>query len=109
MIQQTRPSSGPAVFVDVDGFEVSVESNGLPPRSVLVAGRPLPRYAPLLMGASGLVTKGGSEAAHLVEVARALGVPTVVGCDLEGVRTGGGMLVAVDGHSGAVHVLDLGH
>jgi PEP-utilising enzyme, mobile domain len=53
-----------------------------PPRPVIVASYPLPWYAPLLMGAAGLVTRGGSSAAHLIGVARSLGVPAVTSCDL---------------------------
>jgi phosphohistidine swiveling domain-containing protein len=82
------------------------EGRAMPPRAVLVAEHPLPRYSPLLMNASGLVTHGGSAAAHLVSVARSLGVPVVTGCDLaaRGATITG--LVAVDGSSGEVFALD---
>lgn len=75
-------------------------------RSVLVAEYPMVRYAQLLLGAAGLVTNGGSGAAHLMAVARSLGVPAVVGCDLiplicESADT----YVAVDGEHGEVGVL----
>ncbi|MGH3501055.1 MAG: PEP-utilizing enzyme [Nocardioidaceae bacterium] len=81
----------------------------LPPRAVLVAPRPLPHLAPLLWGASALVTFGGGVGAHLVEVARSLNVPAVVGCpaDSLGVARGEGRpptLVAVDGNTGTVAV-----
>lgn len=97
---------GPAAVVDVFGFEGEVEAHGLPPRSVLVAARPLPRYAPLLMGAAALVTAGGSEAAHLIEVARSLGIPAVLDCDIAGITRDGHCYLAVDGAAGFVHVLN---
>ncbi len=98
-------AAGPAVVVP-----------GLPtafvpaPRMVLIAPRPIPQLAQLLWGASALVTFGGSEAAHLVEVARSLALPTVLGCDAEQLmpllRAGGAaeVLVAVDGTRGTVTV-----
>lgn len=70
---------------------------------VLVAERPLPSLAPLLWHAAGLVTAGGSPGAHLVEVARSLGVPAVTGCRLPGLA-GGSVLLAVDGDGGSVAV-----
>jgi phosphohistidine swiveling domain-containing protein len=95
------------------GAGVAVVVRGLPtdtvhvPRMVVVAPHPIPQLAPLLWGASGLVTAGGSAAAHLVEVARSLGVPTVIGCDearLFGLLEGAAPfpLVAVDGDAGRV-------
>ena len=79
------------------------------PRMILVAPNPIPQLAPLLWGAAGLVTFGGSEAAHLVEVARSVGVPTVIGCDEEIMRAligdGSGLvLAAVNGDRGVVSV-----
>lgn len=81
-----------------------------PPRAVLVAPRPLPHLAPLLWEASALVTFGGSQAAHLAEVARSLNVPAVVGCaaaeralDTAGARP----LAAVDGSEGVVAICTL--
>lgn len=95
---------GPAVLAD-DVAELAMGQAGwLPPRPVIVARYPLPRYSPLLMGAAGLVAYGGSEAAHLVTVARSLGVPAVLGCDLRPVVEPG-CYVAVDGTEGTVSVL----
>jgi phosphoenolpyruvate-protein kinase (PTS system EI component) len=77
---------------------------------VLVAPNPIPQLAPLLWGASALVTTGGSTAAHLVEVARSLGVPAVLGCDHERLFSALGdercprRLIAVDGDSGRVAI-----
>ncbi len=83
------------------------------PRMVLVAPRPIPQLAPLLWGASALVTFGGSEAAHLVEVARSLGIPTVLGCAQEGLLpllsgASGPTLAAVDGAQGII-AIDVGN
>ena len=78
----------------------AVPGNG---RYVLVARYPLPRFAPLLWSASGLVTSEGNPGAHLIEVARSLGVPAVVGCaeaDPETIEAGS--LAAVDGDLGVV-------
>jgi phosphohistidine swiveling domain-containing protein len=59
--------------------------------------------APLLLNAAGLVVAEGSVGAHVFEVARSLGVPSVVGVDVpEGFD---GALAAVDGEAGTVWVL----
>jgi phosphohistidine swiveling domain-containing protein len=76
----------------------------LPPRAVIVAAYPLPQYAPLLMGAAGLVCRNGSEAAHLITVARSLGVPAVIGADLTTAAAAGERYAAVDGYAGTVSV-----
>jgi phosphohistidine swiveling domain-containing protein len=74
-------------------------------RTVLVADRPDPALAPLLWNAAGLVTRAGGTAAHLLEFARSIGVPTVVGCELPGPpRPAGLPMVAVDGNRGRVAV-----
>ena len=73
------------------------------PRAVIVAPFPVPALASLLWDAAGLVTVGGSAGAHLIEVARSLGVPAVVGCDeLPPISTLRGMLAVVDGDAGVV-------
>ena len=86
------------------------------PRDVIVVQYPLPNFAPLLWDAAGLVALGGAPSAHLMEVARSLTVPAVVGCpvdDLLDVRaTGRGPeralhLGTVDGDEGRVAVLEL--
>jgi hypothetical protein len=53
------------------------------PRQVVVAQYAVPRLAPFLWDAAGLVTVGGGPAAHLFDAARALGVPAVCAVDLE--------------------------
>lgn len=91
---------GTAVQADAGGLPGS-----LPPRCVIVTRYALPRLAPLLMGAAGLVTANGGEGAHLVTVARSLGVPVVSRCDLAPMVRAGRTLVAVDGDAGVVSVL----
>ena len=77
------------------------------PRDVLVTPLPLPHLAPLLWHSAALVSLGGSSGAHLFEVARSLGVPSVVGVDATGTGEPGS-LVAVDGDSGVVSILPAG-
>lgn len=96
---------GPCLAADEAAERASSGAAVLPPRPVIVAAYPLPQYAPLLMGAAGLVTRHGSEAAHLITVARALGVPAVIGpwlLDHADERTP--TYAAVDGTAGTVHV-----
>lgn len=70
----------------------------------LVAARPDQRLAPFLWNAAALVTAGGSPAAHICEVARALHVPAVVSVGVHAHLAGS--VVAVDGSSGEVAVWD---
>ena len=88
------------------------------PRDVIVVQYPLSNFAPLLWDAAGLVALGGSPSAHLMEVARSLTVPAVVGCPLDdlidtqryvgnGEGDAGDLLVTVDGDGGRVAVLEL--
>lgn len=89
------------------------------PRDVIVVQYPLANFAPLLWDAAGLVALGGAPSAHLIEVARSLTVPAVVGCpldDLIGPTASLGaagddaercLLGTVDGHEGRVAVLEL--
>jgi hypothetical protein len=78
---------------------------GPAPRTVLAIDVPIPRMAPLLWEASGLVCAGGGPAAHLFDVARSLGVPALADCDHRGVPEGA--LVAVDGAAGSARWLEL--
>lgn len=70
-----------------------------PQRSILHSGQAAPVLSQLLWDASGVVTHGGSPAAHLFEAARSLGVPAVTGVDLDPTEQ---MVVAVDGFAGVV-------
>jgi phosphohistidine swiveling domain-containing protein len=70
------------------------------PGDVLVTNRPLQEIAPWLWDASALVTREGSPAAHLCEVARSLRIPSVVSADLGNAPDGAA--IAVDGASGEV-------
>ncbi|MGH9102265.1 MAG: PEP-utilizing enzyme, partial [Acidimicrobiales bacterium] len=76
------------------------------PGEIVVLPRPLAHLAPVLWAAGGLVTTGGSVAAHLVEVARSLRVPAVVGAPQEELAMGDGPspLMWVDGDRGMVTV-----
>ena len=70
-------------------------------RYVIVANQPSPALSSLLWNAAGLVTRAGSTAAHLIEFAHSIGVPTVVGCDLPLLASADGPpLIAVDGDRG---------
>ncbi|MEO8422537.1 MAG: PEP/pyruvate-binding domain-containing protein [Actinomycetota bacterium] len=73
-----------------------------PPRRVLVVSSVVPQLASLLWGAAGLVARTGSEGAHLFEVARSLGLPAVIGVDVDAADPG---VVAVNGDDGTVSVL----
>ncbi|MXW55384.1 MAG: hypothetical protein F4Z59_01470 [Gemmatimonadales bacterium] len=88
------------------------------PRDVIVVQYPLSNFAPLLWDAAGLVALGGGPSAHLMEVARSLTVPAVVGCPLDDLidphgSAGNGdsdsddVLAIVDGDTGRVAVLEL--
>ncbi len=79
-------------------------------RDVLVADRPLPALAPTLWRAGALVTATGNPAAHLMEVANSLALPTVLAADLSSIGglqslAEGDWLAAVDGDTGMVAFL----
>jgi len=67
---------------------------------VMVVERPLIVFAPLLWKAAALVSRTGSPAAHLCEVARSLRVPAVVSAPVQ--PAAGGTILAVDGERGIV-------
>jgi len=78
------------------------------PREVIVAPTPLPALSSQLWDAAGLVTTGGSAAAHLIEVARSLRVPAVVACSgLPPLAEIDGALLAVDGEQGLVSLFEM--
>lgn len=79
-------------------------------RDVIVADRPLPALAPLLWRAGGLVTATGNPAAHLMEVANSVALPTVLAVDLSAFGGIAGLargdwIAAVDGDAGTVAFL----
>lgn len=74
-------------------------------RYVIVADQPVPSLAPFLWDAAGLVTRAGTPAAHLIEFARSIGVPAVVGCRIPR-DLGPDVLLAVDGDRGEVSILE---
>jgi hypothetical protein len=101
---------GPCLAADEAAKRAASDAGGLPPRPVIVAAYPLPQYAPLLMGASGLVTRHGSEAAHLITVARSLGIPAVIGPRLlDHTDLDGPSYAAIDGTFGTVHLFHPDH
>jgi hypothetical protein len=72
-------------------------------RYVIVASQPAQALSSLLWNAAGLATRAGSTAAHLIEFAHSIGVPTVVGCELpQFTSTQRPPSIAVDGDSGMV-------
>ena len=75
------------------------DARGFPTGGIMLVTHPTAPLAPLLWRAAGLVAWAGSPAAHLVEVARALGVPAVVSCPVEDEA---GCLAAIDGSAGVV-------
>jgi hypothetical protein len=75
-------------------------------RYVIVAPEPTPNLSPLLWNAAGLVTRAGSTGAHLIEFAHSIGVPTVTSCSLPTLDADDPPLVAINGSSGTVSVLD---
>ncbi|GAB3529977.1 hypothetical protein GCM10027575_71220 [Phytohabitans suffuscus] len=70
---------------------------------ILVVDRPVPALAPLLFGARALVSVSGPAECHLVEVARAIGVPVLTGVDVASVTgplaqlNAGRRLASIDG------------
>jgi signal transduction protein with GAF and PtsI domain len=72
---------------------------------VLHSEHAAPVLSQLLWDTSGVVTHGGSPAAHLFESARSLGVPAVTGIDLPRHER---LVVAVDGFAGIVATLTVG-
>lgn len=81
--------------------------------AILLVGRPVPALAPLLFGARGVIARSGAAGAHLAGVARSLGVPMVIGCDLEPVTgpppvPGDRWLTAINGSTGDVALLPAG-
>lgn len=108
--------TGLAVVAGIAAGRVAVirDPHAPPPfddRDVLVADRPLPALAPLLFRAAALVTTTGNPAAHLMEVANSLALPTVLGVDLGAFGGLDGLarrplLAAVDGDAGEVALLD---
>jgi len=50
-----------------------------PDQAIIVSSKGLPKWAPLLARAAGIITEHGSVAGHLANIAREFGVPAIVG------------------------------
>jgi pyruvate,water dikinase len=74
----------------------------LQPGDVIVAPVTTPALTPLFSRAAALVTDVGSGLAHASIMAREFGVPAVVGCGDATARLTDGLVVTVDGATGAV-------
>lgn len=86
-------------------FDETTSSRSPEGRYVIVASEPSPALGPMLWNAAGLVTRAGSTAAHLIEFAHSIGVPTVVGCELPELVDDDPPLMAVDGGRGVVSLI----
>jgi rifampicin phosphotransferase len=73
------------------------------PGEVLVARATAPAWTPLFAHAAGVVTDGGTLAAHASLVAREYGIPAVVATGDATTRLADGQLVTVDGGAGTIH------
>ena len=112
--QSLGDPAAPGIAAGVLLAVTDVHAPGQPGRRpVVVAHRPVPALSPLLWSAAALVTTSGNAGAHLIEVARSLGVPAVVhadlagiACDLADIATGPALLAAVDGDRGAVSIVE---
>lgn len=96
-------SPGSAVGL-VRRVERAADVRSVVPGEIVVVSRPRPHLAPALWVAAGLVTESGSGAAHLIEVARSLRLPTVVGAGPLPLVPGIDLLL-VDGDAGLVAML----
>ena len=74
--------------------------------AIVLVDRPVPRLAPLLFGARGVISRAGTASSHLAEVARSLGVPMVIGCRPEAVTgphpAAGAWFATINGGTGEV-------
>jgi phosphohistidine swiveling domain-containing protein len=76
------------------------------PGEVLVAPITDPGWMPLFVGAVAVVAEMGGELSHTMIVARALGIPAVVGAVGATTAISTGDLIEVDGSAGVVHILE---
>ena len=76
------------------------------PDSILVCTTTTPAWTPLFSQAVGLVTDVGGALAHGSIVAREYGIPAVMGTGVATERIKSGMMLAIDGDTGTVTLLD---
>jgi len=84
------------------------DPRGLEPGDILVAAITDPAWTPLFMSAGGVVVEIGAPMSHAMIVSRELGVPCVTGVKDAAKRIKTGMLLEVNGSTGAVTVIDAG-
>lgn len=97
-----RASGGIAVGV-VWNIEAGDNLTEVPGAAVLVAGRALPHYAIVMDRINALVTDVGSNAGHLVAIARELGVPALVNTGSASEILATGRTVTVDADSMTIY------
>jgi pyruvate,water dikinase len=76
------------------------------PGEVLVAPITDPGWMPLFVGAAAVVAEMGGELSHTMIVSRDLGIPAVVGAVGATTRIKTGDLIAVDGSTGTVRIVE---
>jgi pyruvate,water dikinase len=76
------------------------------PGEVLVAPITDPGWMPLFVGAVAVVAEMGGELSHTMIVSRDLGIPAVVGAVGATTRIKTGDLIAVDGSTGTVRIVE---
>ena len=101
--QGTPASSGIGAGIQSNIIESATTARFVE-RAVITSDQPLPRLAPLLWDAAGVVTETGSPVAHLFESARSLVIPAVCGASIP---ADSDQIVAVDGYSGLVATIPL--
>ncbi len=74
----------------------------LEPDEILVAPQTDPAWAPLFLGAAGVIVEYGAVMSHAAIVARELGIPAVVGIDRATADIETGATVTIDGTTGVV-------
>jgi rifampicin phosphotransferase len=78
----------------------------LQPGEILVCPGTDPSWTPLFLSAGGLVMEVGGMMTHGAVVAREYGIPAIVGVDQATTRLQTGQLIAIDGSSGKIQLLE---
>ncbi|MBT7189528.1 MAG: hypothetical protein HN916_04995 [Anaerolineae bacterium] len=96
----------PGVVEGIVRVVLNPHETQLQPGEILVCPGTDPAWTPLFLAASGLVMEVGGMMTHGSVVAREYGIPAVVGVHEATTRLETGMLVRVDGSSGAIEILE---